>query len=107
MNENTIRPEVAAFALLMEQKLRENDTQKNSWRLESVNNLMCALLDEYDELDDALITWFSRGERDIEAEGVHYEAADLANFAMFIADVTKHLELSPGITSLRIEEVRR
>ncbi|HHW13724.1 MAG TPA: hypothetical protein GXX28_02150 [Firmicutes bacterium] len=102
-NAPAIRPEVAAFALLMEAKLRENDGQKSDWRETELTDLQDGLLDEYGELEEAVAT-LCAGDG---VEDVYREAADVANYAMMIADVVKRLRLPGGVTCLRIGEVRR
>lgn len=92
-----LRPEVQLFAQAMEERLRANDG-KGGWRDETVGHLMSRLRDEVEELGEALvaleeeegednhkITWnFAR-------EKVKREAADVANFAMMVADVLGRL----------------
>ena len=70
-----LRPEVQAFAQLMEQQLRKND-HKPGWSGDSVYSLYARLIDEQFELSNAI--------RD-DPDSVLNEAADLANFAMMIA----------------------
>ncbi|MDI6872468.1 MAG: hypothetical protein QME79_14175 [Bacillota bacterium] len=103
-NAPTIRPEVAAFALLMEAKLRENDGKKPHWRTtgETTASLVAGLLAEAAELVETI--WASRM---LPGARVHLEAADVANYAMMVADREKDLKLPPGVIALRIEEVRR
>ena len=72
-----LRPEVQAFALLMEQKLQANN-HKRHWRRLSRATLLKRLRQEVDELERALI----------DREGIAAEAADVANFAMMLADVS-------------------
>ncbi len=73
-----LRPALAEFAAQMEAKLRANDHKRN-WRLCTLGYLRARLSQELAELDEAL------------ADGDPYlvldEAVDVANFAMFIADV--------------------
>lgn len=78
-----VRPEVADFALLMERRLRENDWKKG-WKDDNPHLLACRCLEEITELSRALI----RGDD----FGAVSEAADVANFAMMIADVLGGLE---------------
>lgn len=75
MNDLELRPEVARFAQLMERRLRAND-HKGGWRGDTPHALLRRLREETDELYLA-----------ITAEDVGNEAADVANFAMMIADV--------------------
>lgn len=81
---NLLRPEVRAFAVLMEQQLREREpTRKNVpprelWRL---------LLDEAHELSTEVTLQGT-------PEKIAKEAADVGNFAMMIADVCGALEVS-------------
>lgn len=70
-----LRPEVRAFAAAMEKQLRAND-HKGGWQEEKVLWLLGRLREETDELSNALEC------RDC----VLAEAADVANFAMMIAD---------------------
>lgn len=99
-----LRPEVAAFAQLMEQKLREND-HKGGWQHESLHYLIRRVGEEYGELHALCYKDVNQllgvppvlpRER-IEAFG--REAADVANFAMMIADVCGALG-SPGETTV-------
>lgn len=82
-----IRPEVMAFARLMEAKLRAND-HKGGWRYDSPGELFDRLREEVDELQDVLI-----GQADPAVVGD--EAADVANFALMLADVKGSLA-APG-----------
>lgn len=79
-----LRPKVLAFAVLMEAKLRENDW-KGGWQKDSAAGLMKRLREEAEELAGAVagpwtgnISW-----KRLTAN----EAADVANFAMMVADV--------------------
>lgn len=86
-----VRPEVAAFALLMEARLRAND-HKPGWKNHSPDALYARLLEEAGELHRAILAHaFDAGPE--QSDGVGYEAADVANFAMMIADVCGALEL--------------
>lgn len=74
------RPEVAAFANLMEQQLRAND-HKPGWKGDEPDALFRRLVEESSELEDAIY-------HTVDGEAfVGKEAADVANFAMMIADV--------------------
>lgn len=79
-----VRPEVARFALLMEAKLRAND-HKQPWRHCSLNYLSTRLTQERAELRQALK----------KREDVGLECADVANFAMMIADKVGDLPALP------------
>lgn len=76
------REEVLWFAKEMENKLQEND-HKGGWQDESYSSLFNMLEKEVRELCSALIDNRSAGS---ELEDVRSEAADVANFAMMIAD---------------------
>ncbi len=87
MSELKLRPEVAAFAQLMERNLRADD-HKGGWDDMSNVELLSSIKDEYDELDRAARVV---GIQDRKAKITH-EAADVANFAMMIADNCGGLE---------------
>lgn len=80
----TWRPEVAAFANLMECQLRAND-HKPGWKGEAIGSLRNQLFREARELSDALNLRIMDPSN--AAAAVGREAADVANFAMMIADV--------------------
>jgi len=82
MEYEEVRPAVKWFATLMEQKLRENDHKAN-WTGCGIEYLMERLVQEYGELVEA--TWDLRKENG-SPEEVIKEAADIANFCLFIAD---------------------
>lgn len=94
MGKLKLRPEVARFAALMERTLREND-HKGGWKKCEPEWLLNRLGEEVQELVDAQqrLKWAlpmeDRGDipvfRKVLALGK--EAADVANFAMMIADV--------------------
>jgi len=87
---SNIRPEILALARLMQDKLdknkhkdgagwaRNDDGSRNGWNC-PMSFLVAKLLEEVAELLMAV----NDGELSI---NVHYEAADVANLAMFIAD---------------------
>lgn len=89
-----LRPEVLAFATLMEAKLRKNDHKKH-WSTCDIDYLEERLEDEVDELKLAV--------RERTSEVVAREAADVANYAMMIADKLG------GLPSARVldEDVRQ
>lgn len=73
-------PLVLRFAKLMEAKLEKNRHKgdHHSWRKESTNDLWERVCEELGELDSAILKQ--------SLQGVAYEAADVANFLMMIAD---------------------
>ena len=71
------RPSVLVFAKRMEQKLKAND-HKGGWMGEDPLWLMSRLREECDELEAAVL----------KGSGYGSEAADIANFAMMIFEVT-------------------
>lgn len=76
-------PAVIAFAEIMEEKLAKNE-HKGTWRNDSMITLLQRLYDEAQELSDE-ITHTLHGAGDFNR--LAREAADVANFAMMIADV--------------------
>lgn len=79
-----LRPEVAAFAEEMERALQENE-HKGGWRECSRMYLLACLREEQQELYYELI-------RNPPCDyAIRKEAADVANFAMMIADVCEFL----------------
>ena len=74
------RPEVVAFADAMEAKLKEND-HKRHWRYLGMQTLSMRLTQEREELRRAV--------EGGDPESVLREAADVANFAMMIADTVR------------------
>jgi NTP pyrophosphatase (non-canonical NTP hydrolase) len=79
------RREVLTMALLMEGKLREND-HKTGWKAEDPAWLLERLQEEVDELGDAMREAAARPDSAAAKRDVGREAADVANFAMMIAD---------------------
>jgi NTP pyrophosphatase (non-canonical NTP hydrolase) len=80
-----VRTEVARFALAMEAKLRAND-HKRPWRYCPLQYLSMRLTQERRELVDAIAA----------RKDVIGECADVANFAMMIADKVGELPALPG-----------
>ena len=80
------RPAVLAFADAMEHKLRAND-HKGGWSECEVEYLLERLRAETKELTAAARDHRFRTLKPAEAEAVLHEAADVANFAMMIADI--------------------
>lgn len=83
------RHEVRAFARLMEKKLRKHD-DRPGWKDETRGWLLSRLRDETEELHRA-IHKPDHGQP-LDSELIGREAADVANFAMMIADVCGALE---------------
>lgn len=77
----TLRPCVMSFARAMEAKLKENE-HKGGWHDDLPDELMARLHEETEELENAIHPARNRDPR-----RVLREAADVANFAMMIADV--------------------
>ena len=81
-----LRPEVERFAWAMEMKLRKND-HKGHWSGCTNAYLLRRLVGETEELRLAMLG--PDGQKSLtvaEAEYIIREAADVANFAMMIAD---------------------
>lgn len=81
-----IRAEVLRFASLMELRLRQND-HKPGWDGESLRDLLVRLRQEASELSKEI----GKRECDLCEGKVAEEAADVANFAMMIADNSRDL----------------
>lgn len=96
------RPEIAAFADLMERQLRAND-HKPGWKRDDPLDLLERVVDETEQLVGAVRRHIaigkdlepSRGSDPCWRNGVAHligrEAADVANFAMMVADVCSAL----------------
>lgn len=84
------RPEVMAFARAMEAKLRLN-AHKGTWKEDDPFDLLARVVDEIDELDVA-IEEYSGGPTEETRKAVLSEAADVANFCLFTADVCGSLK---------------
>lgn len=80
-----VRSPVQRFALLMERALQAND-HKGGWDEESAEWLLSRLREEAEELA-AVTPSAAHSNISCDAERVGREAADVANFAMMIADV--------------------
>lgn len=100
------RTEVVAFAGLMEAKLREND-HKPGWQTDLPQTLYSRLEDECQELAMRLGAFGQHLLTDSTTQGmldqIGSEAADVANFAMMIADVCGAL---PAARSHQGEDTR-
>ena len=78
----------------MEAQLRAND-HKGGWRGDTAAALHKRLLEETEELSEAL-NWRSAFLGVADPEKIGSEAADVANFAMMIADVCGALDVTPS-----------
>jgi NTP pyrophosphatase (non-canonical NTP hydrolase) len=76
-----IRPSVQWFAEQMEAKLQRDDATKPGWSTETTESLFRGLVAEVIELHEALLSPIAA------PEYVVTECADVANYAMMIADV--------------------
>lgn len=83
VSREDLRPEVLAFAHLMERQLRAND-HKPGWKGHAPHDLAVRMFQEATEATWAIADW-KDGTGDTQSVGT--EAADVANFAMMIADV--------------------
>lgn len=70
--------DVRQFAAVMLKNLKEN-SYKTGWKDCSFKHLLCRIREEVDEIQDGLLEGLS-------AEEIVSECADVANFAMMIAD---------------------
>jgi hypothetical protein len=77
-----LRPEVLAFALLMEQRLREKDAEwgGNSWKDADIGNLQVCATAKIFSIETAIL-------KGPEKDAIKH-SVDLANYAMMIADVS-------------------
>jgi NTP pyrophosphatase (non-canonical NTP hydrolase) len=83
-----LRAEVEWFATAMERKLRAND-HKRHWHNLSMQHLSARLTQERKELYAAIASH--------DADKVLEEAADVANFAMMVADMARRLYSTGGV----------
>lgn len=104
------RREVVAFAVAMELRLRLNEHKGGGWKEEDPFDLLDRVVDEIDELDQAIENHVRTeaaeakgGAVSDEDEGtaetrrrVLSESADVANFCMFVADACGSLEGNPS-----------
>lgn len=82
--EHTIRKEVQWFSEQMEAKLKEND-HKGGWGNCGIFWLRNRLIEEVNELSAAMDAGHN-SESGLDLKNIIREAADVANFAMMIAD---------------------
>lgn len=88
-----LRPEVLAFALLMEERLREKDVDKgSSWKKMNHNQLRVHASSKMASLENSIL-------RELPYDAHH--AVDLANYCMMIADVCDLLNNIPKPKSMK------
>ena len=92
------RPEVRAFALLMERELRKHD-YRPGWKGDDPTGLTYRVLEEAHELRRSML---STGGAPVHMIGHRHkaeiaaDAADVANMAMMVADVLGCLDSAPA-----------
>lgn len=114
-----IREEVLGFAEIMEQKLKEND-HRPGWIGDTLASLLGRLKEETEELDIKINKLPSGSRRAVaddsigdigipEPEDMQRECADIANFAMMIADNVQKLSYakSCALPSISDEEIEK
>ena len=93
MSEERLRPVLAKFSQLMELRLKEND-YKGGWDKDTLEYLLSGLEGELKELSNNIRGYiycpkanvYEYCPPDTEEDNIISEAADVANFAMMIAD---------------------
>lgn len=91
-----LRPEVVNLARAMESRLRANE-HKGGWRESFPQWLIFRCQAELQELDEAVDQIRANGWSPWRDEAVWHEAADVANFAMMVADVATSDKTSPRV----------
>ncbi len=87
MDVTYLRPEVLAFAIEMEKKLRKHDEDRgDSYKVDSPFDLLRHCRKEVEELTTALHVYGYKGTKE-QAIDVLEEAADVGNMAMMVAYV--------------------
>jgi len=95
------RPVLRGFVLAMEERLAANDHKgKYGWRNDDALSLLGRLREETKELREAIIKAPNNITSDERIDMVVREAADVANFAMMIADHYEDLEAA-ALAALR------
>ena len=86
-----LRPEVRAFAVAMEEKLRKHDRSRGRFLGggNGVRWLLDRMYQEARELSFEVATWEQTPGVPGDAERILNEAADVANFAMMIAETCR------------------
>lgn len=80
------RPEVIAFARLMEQKLRENE-HKGWWKNDDPGPLLLRAFEELAELSREVLRYEGSQRSGAFERAVAREGADVANMVMMVLDV--------------------
>ncbi|WP_016741565.1 MULTISPECIES: hypothetical protein [Bacillales] len=93
-----MREQVQWFAGRMESKLKEND-HKGGWDGCGIFWLRNRLVEEVNELSDAMDAGHN-SESGLDLNNIICEAADVANFAMMIADKARK-RLTGGVSPMR------
>ena len=79
-----IRPELAAFAMEMEDVLQEND-HKTGWDEMSIHQLFSRIKNEFEELQREYILYTRPIDGVDRKDRLRKEAIDVANFCMFLS----------------------
>ena len=87
-----LRPEVLAFACLMEAKLRRHDHDRGRKGWEDSDIMVLA-----DRIDDERCELLRALQRDAAPDVIAGECADVANFALMVADVRTGLDQGKAI----------
>lgn len=82
----SLRPEVQRFATLMEEALRRNEG-KGGWHDDQPEELLLRAYEELGELHREVLRRFRSDEPGSWRNRIAREAADVANFALMVADV--------------------
>ena len=82
---NYLRPEVLAFALIMEKELRKHD-DRPGWKDDTAHSLIRRIMEETEQLYTSVNFCIDTPEQ------IASNAADVANMAMMVADVRGGLE---------------
>jgi hypothetical protein len=92
------RKEVRWFAQFMEARLRAND-HKGGWLDCPIESLLPRIYDEYRELLNA-VTGKPIHQVPDDIQAIIDECADVANFAMMVADLVHHYGVQAGAQSI-------
>ena len=92
-----LRPEVLAFAMLMEQRLREKDAERGqSWKNMTGKDLLTPAISKLFRIEKAIFY------PDIHVQDIGRNAVDLGNYCMMIADVAGTLAPNAGVTGAEL-----